>query len=424
MKLFKAFLICILFLEFSSASAQLDSVKVTIPEINLAENEQFAMNIVVDDLTDLSITSLQFTLFYSDTVLRAQGVSAIGTLLEPWGQPVASISDSGSITVGIFGINPLAGEGNLINILFEATGSVGDSSLIYIKPFTFNEGDPKAIVDSGYVTIQDKVTAVLSSNYPSKTTLLVDGLLENTPVVTDWTQYSDHVIGANSPQMIAEHERYNFSHWSDGGSSNHSITTMGDSLFTAFYDIQYELSIQTDGILSSLLNWDDEWHKKDTTATVGPAPPTIAQGSAVGDTVFQFSHWDLDGVRIDETSFDVVMDVPHSLTVFYLVESIVNVDFVGQHIKSFVLHQNYPNPFNPTTTVQYQVPYPSHVELDVYNLNGQKIKSLVNEEMNEGYHNVIWDATNDSGLPVSSGVYVLQMRSDTFNKNIKISLLR
>jgi len=424
----KTFALILFFILFSACGGciaqQEDSVHVRIPELNVSENEQIALNILVDDLTDLSVTAVQFTLFYADTILRAQGVSAAGTLLEPWGQPVVSISDSGSITVGLFGINPLESDGNLINILFEVIGTVGDSSLIYSQPFTFNEGNPKAITDSGYVSIQDKVTAIMSSNYPGKTTLLVDGVTTNTPAIFDWPRYSAHAIGANSPQMITEHERYSFSHWSDGGASNHSILILGDSLLTAFYDIQFEIAIQLEGISPGLLNMDNQWHKKDTTVTVGPAPLTVEQGNAVGDTVFQFSHWELDGVRVDNPSFDVVMDMPHSATLFYEVQSIVSVRSSEQRVDNFALDQNYPNPFNPATSIHFQVPYPAFVEISIFNLQGQKIKTLVNDYLSAGYHSIVWDATNDLENQVSSGVYILQMKSGTFNKNIKLSLLR
>ena len=92
--------------------------------------------------------------------------------------------------------------------------------------------------------------------------------------------------------------------------------------------------------------------------------------------------------------------------------------------EQFLLSQNYPNPFNPSTTIQFQVPKPSHVIIQIYNLKGQQIKTRINAEYPAGTHTLTWDATDDSGLPVNSGIYILQMKTEEFEKSIKISLLR
>ena len=71
---------------------------------------------------------------------------------------------------------------------------------------------------------------------------------------------------------------------------------------------------------------------------------------------------------------------------------------------TFDLYQNYPNPFNPTTTIGYQLPVESRVRLTIFNLLGQEVAILVDEECPAGFHTQIWDA---SGLP--SGVYVYRL---------------
>jgi hypothetical protein len=92
--------------------------------------------------------------------------------------------------------------------------------------------------------------------------------------------------------------------------------------------------------------------------------------------------------------------------------------------EEFLLYQNYPNPFNPSTTIKFQMPKPSQIVMQVYNLKGQIIKTLINEEYQAGYHTAVWDATNNAGNRVSSGIYILQMKSESFSKTIKLSLLR
>jgi hypothetical protein len=79
------------------------------------------------------------------------------------------------------------------------------------------------------------------------------------------------------------------------------------------------------------------------------------------------------------------------------------------------LAQNYPNPFNPTTTIKFDVPEQSHVTLTIYNLKGQVIRTLMDETCSAGSYAQTWDATNDQGLKVCSGVYIYRIKA-TFDK--------
>ncbi|MCD4797244.1 MAG: T9SS type A sorting domain-containing protein, partial [Candidatus Cloacimonetes bacterium] len=75
---------------------------------------------------------------------------------------------------------------------------------------------------------------------------------------------------------------------------------------------------------------------------------------------------------------------------------------------------NYPNPFNPFTTISFELNTENteNTEIVIYNLKGQKVKQLVNEQLPAGQHSVAWNGTDDSGKSVSSGIYFYKMRSD------------
>jgi len=88
------------------------------------------------------------------------------------------------------------------------------------------------------------------------------------------------------------------------------------------------------------------------------------------------------------------------------------------------LEQNYPNPFNPETKIKYALPTVVRVKIVVYNLMGQKIRILADEQQNAGYHNVVWDGRNDSGNHVTSGVYLVRMEADNFIAVRKMILVR
>ena len=89
------------------------------------------------------------------------------------------------------------------------------------------------------------------------------------------------------------------------------------------------------------------------------------------------------------------------------------------------LGQNYPNPFNPTTTISFSVAQTSpFVNLEIYNMKGQKVKQLVNEKLSGGQHSVIWNGNDDSGNPVSSGMYFYKLRAGKYTSTKKMILLK
>jgi len=75
------------------------------------------------------------------------------------------------------------------------------------------------------------------------------------------------------------------------------------------------------------------------------------------------------------------------------------------------LGQNYPNPFNPSTNIEFKIVKTNKVRLDIYNILGQKVKTLVNTNMNQGTYKVMWDGTNQHGGMVSSGVYIYKLQT-------------
>ncbi len=95
------------------------------------------------------------------------------------------------------------------------------------------------------------------------------------------------------------------------------------------------------------------------------------------------------------------------------VAAIVGVTDPTPSPSGFALRQNYPNPFNPVTTIEYQLPQPGQVRLSVYNLLGQKIRTLVEERQSPGVYRAKWDGRNETGQRrVASGIYIYELRID------------
>jgi hypothetical protein len=87
--------------------------------------------------------------------------------------------------------------------------------------------------------------------------------------------------------------------------------------------------------------------------------------------------------------------------------------------ETFVLIQNYPNPFNPYTTIRFELMENCNVRLDIYNINGQHVETLVNNYTKLGIHEIIWDASNSV-----SGIYLVKMTTDNFSSVNKMLLVK
>ncbi len=107
----------------------------------------------------------------------------------------------------------------------------------------------------------------------------------------------------------------------------------------------------------------------------------------------------------------------------YMVVGTLSID--GADIPEvFALHQNYPNPFNPITTLRYDLPENSYVNVTIYDMLGREIRTLVNSTQDAGFKSVLWNATNDYGKPVSAGVYLYKIQAGEFIQTRKMVLLK
>jgi len=90
----------------------------------------------------------------------------------------------------------------------------------------------------------------------------------------------------------------------------------------------------------------------------------------------------------------------------------------------FELLQNYPNPFNPETTIRFQLPNTSDITINIYNLHGQLVRKLLSESREAGFHEIVWDARDDAGSSLPSGVYLYRIQAGETRKMKKLMLLR
>ncbi len=91
---------------------------------------------------------------------------------------------------------------------------------------------------------------------------------------------------------------------------------------------------------------------------------------------------------------------------------------------TYMLHQNYPNPFNPETTISFDMPKAGFANLSIYNVKGQLIKNLINENLDFGRHSVVWNGTDNNGKPVTSGLYLYRLTTNGVTETKKMMLMK
>jgi len=90
----------------------------------------------------------------------------------------------------------------------------------------------------------------------------------------------------------------------------------------------------------------------------------------------------------------------------------------------FKLLQNYPNPFNPNTTIEFNIPSRSSVQISIFNNVGQLVKSIQTSEMSQGVHSTVWDGKDNLGVSVSTGTYFYQLKVGESMQSKKMLLLK
>jgi hypothetical protein len=112
------------------------------------------------------------------------------------------------------------------------------------------------------------------------------------------------------------------------------------------------------------------------------------------------------------------------LSFFPGIISSVNDDISEINPNTYELFQNYPNPFNPTTTISYYLPTKDKVVLTIYNILGEEILKLVNNDETPGAKSVVWNGKDRFGRQVSTGVYIYRLEAGDYVRSKKMILLK
>ena len=124
-------------------------------------------------------------------------------------------------------------------------------------------------------------------------------------------------------------------------------------------------------------------------------------------------------------SYNGAVTAPISFGTMILVNETKTSVFIEKEndneLRSFTLDQNYPNPFNPSTTINFQTAQSDNAMINIFNTNGQIVKTLMNHNVNAGNHSVVWDGKDNSGNTLSAGAYIYKL--ETGNQEVSKKML-
>lgn len=156
-----------------------------------------------------------------------------------------------------------------------------------------------------------------------------------------------------------------------------------------------------------------------SSASNGFAPDTASLLGQTCDTQFSVETDSVSFFRVAGVSSSGAPGGPSPIAI-----RVNDVDKFHAHPAAFSLSQNFPNPFNESTTIIFSVPHTCHVVLKVYNTTGRLVSILWDRETTFGLHTTRWDGRDQTGKPVSSGVYLYHMQTESFSRSRSFLLLK
>jgi hypothetical protein len=143
-----------------------------------------------------------------------------------------------------------------------------------------------------------------------------------------------------------------------------------------------------------------------------------AMEDSVNTMMIEWDVWSYDGFELTPSSGGSRM------MTLNISEELVGVDGGIALPTEFALHNNYPNPFNPVTNITYDIAQNSEVTLEIYNVMGQRVRTLAQGSHEPGRYRVMWNATNDYGQSLSSGMYIYRIQAGDFVSVKKLILMK
>ena len=421
----------------SSGDIYLYDTEVRIPDTTAEIAGTVDIPIYMANLSsNYSIVSLQTNVLFDSSKVKFDQIVTTGTSTDGWSFSYNNTGNkvilAGASTSGFNNSGPII----KLRFIVSPNVSIGNYSNISLEQFLFNEGSPNARIDNGKIT-------VATSTVPNKPSNLVALLTGSTQITLFWTDNSNNESGFKVERTL------------DPAGTWNQITSVSQNI-TAFVNnnlaegARYYYRVRA---YNSIGNSDYSNEANATTTLAAPSNLTGTEGetgilnltwtdNSSTETGFYLERKDGDGssfiihkilgpnlISFSDSNLTPGQYYAYRLKAFTgIVESnysnefeivIVSINSEIEIPNKFELFQNYPNPFNPSTQISYQLPENSFVNLVVYNIIGQKVAELVNQEKTSGKYSVKFDASN---LP--SGVYIYKLQAGEFSSVKKMLLTK
>lgn len=302
-----------------------------------------------------------------------------------------------------------------LSVQVNTTGSVAAGTYKVILTGTSASGKVHKI--SVDVLVGQNFVTVKTTN--NQLNFKVDNMTYAGASLFNWPLNSTHTLQALSPQLFGN-LRYIFTNWSNSGDTTQTITVNSNiSEYTANYKLQFRLYTlaQPSGIPVTVVG-GNTFYDSSTTLTVTATPSSVQ----FNGKTYYFSRWVGVGngsYTGTNPTFQLTMNNPVNQIVFYDTIN-TSITQLGSEIPSkYDLYQNYPNPFNPATNIKFDIVKNSFVRLQVFDVTGKLINTLVNEKLQAGRYEFNMNA---SLLP--SGVYFYKIEAGDFIQTRRMILLK
>ncbi len=334
-----------------------------------------------------------------------------GSGTNPWG--MAFVNDSIAAVSLLFTNQVVFVNLHTGNILGNANVGTGPEGLLYNdgKVYVANSGFNGAGYDPGLVSVIDATSFNVITSIPVGINPQSLALDVNGNIIAACT--GDYYLVGSQMDII-------------DGNTLTVIDSVESSAFITAVNVSADNKAYLGTFGSGILVYDltNQTFERDSSNPLPGGPEVTFDGNGNAyvvdfgtDSLYVFSP---DHALLDEF---LVGDGPISLALFEAGPSAIDGDEINIS-QSIRLLPNYPNPFNPATKVRFELNHLAEVQIDIVSVNGTIIRTLLNNRLPAGYHELAWDGRTDSGIAAASGLYFLHLRSKNEFFSQKMHLIR
>ncbi len=433
-------------------AATQEQVLVSMPNISALPGATVEIPVNVSDLSDYEIISAQFTVGFDATVLvpAAPYIVTSGTLTGDAGWTVMSNPNNpGQIIVGGFGQYALTGAGELIRLVFDVVGEMGDQSDLVFEDFFFDEGFPAVDLVDAVFTISVKVCGDADENgfvqaYDAALTLqhsiglitpptqgALNADVDEDGMVTafDAALILRHAIGISMPDGVNtcfdNIVTYGFFNWDDLAFDAHLLILSRQNHQTAA-TIGFSGIDHPETVYSVMMDVHSASGNIAGFEPVGLPTGYIHYTKRINSHAYRLAVINPYGILTDDLNLEVLIgdgdaDVGINISNIILNDRLFDDILLNASLSEFNMSV-YPNPFSLSATISYNLPGDSHVEIRILDFHGRHINTLFSGKQSAGSYDVVWHGNNQGGYRLPSGWYLVQIKTENHLEQTKLVL--